>query len=104
VAAPTEVDLPIDAVPGRRARRQPAWRLLLAYISPHRWTLVGGGLLGFLAGLAVLAQPMVAKLVVESLGQGRSLVGPVALLAVLTVGGALLNAARRASCSAPDMG
>jgi ABC-type multidrug transport system fused ATPase/permease subunit len=93
VAAPTEVDPPIDAVPGRRARRQPAWRLLLAHISPHRWTLVGGGALGFLAGLAVLAQPMVAKLVVDSLGQGRSLVGPVALLAVLTVGGALLNAA-----------
>jgi ABC-type multidrug transport system fused ATPase/permease subunit len=93
VAAPTEVDPPIDAVPGRRARRQPAWRLLLAHISPHRWTLVGGGFLGFLGGLAVLAQPMVAKLVVDSLGEHRSLVGPVALLTVLTVGSALLSAA-----------
>jgi ATP-binding cassette subfamily B protein len=93
VAAPTEVDLPIDAVPGRRARRQPAWRMLLAHISPHRWTLVGGGFLGFLGGLAVLAQPMVAKLVIDSLGERHSLVGPVALLAVLTVGGALLSAA-----------
>jgi ABC-type multidrug transport system fused ATPase/permease subunit len=93
VAAPTEVDLPIDAVPGRRACRQPAWRMLLAHISPHRWTLVGGGFLGFLGGLAVLAQPMVAKLVVDSLGEHHSLVGPVALLAVLTVGGALLSGA-----------
>jgi ABC-type multidrug transport system fused ATPase/permease subunit len=93
VAAPTEVDPPIDAIPRRRARWQPAWRLLLAHISPHRWTLVGGGFLGFLGGLAVLAQPMVAKLVVDSLGQRRSLVGPVALLTVLTVGGALLSAA-----------
>jgi ABC-type multidrug transport system fused ATPase/permease subunit len=93
VAARTEVDPPIDAVPGRRARRQPAWRLLLAHISPHRWTLVGGGLLGFLGGLAALAQPMVAKLVIDSLGQRRSLVGPVALLTALTVGGALLSAA-----------
>jgi ABC-type multidrug transport system fused ATPase/permease subunit len=93
VAAPTEVDPPIDAIPGRRARRQPAWRLLLAHISPHRWTLVGGGVLGFLGGLAALAQPMVAKLVVDSLGERRSLVGPVALLTGLTIGGALLNAA-----------
>jgi ATP-binding cassette subfamily B protein len=53
--------------------------------------LLGGGLLGFLAGLASLAQPMVAKLVVETLGQRRSLVGPVALLTGLTIGGALLS-------------
>jgi hypothetical protein len=88
VAAPTEVDPPIDAAPRRRASRQPAWRLLLAQISPHRWTLVGGGVLGFLGGLATLAQPMVAKLVVDSLGERRSLVGPVALLTGLTIGGA----------------
>jgi ATP-binding cassette subfamily B protein len=53
--------------------------------------LLGGGLLGFLAGLASLAQPMVAKLVVDTLGQRRSLVGPVALLAGLAIGGALLS-------------
>jgi ABC-type multidrug transport system fused ATPase/permease subunit len=93
VAAPTEADPPIDVLPRRRTRRQPAWRLLLAHISPHRWTLVGGGFLGFLGGLAALAQPMAAKLVVDSLGQHRSLVGPIAWLTVLTVGGALLSAA-----------
>lgn len=84
---------PADAPPGRRARGRPAWRLLLAHVSPHRWTLLGGGLLGFLAGLASLAQPMVAKLVVDTLGQRRSLVGPVALLTGLTIGGALLSTA-----------
>jgi len=86
-------DPPADAVPGRRARGRPAWRLLLAHISPHRWTLLGGGLLGFLAGLTSLAQPMVAKLVVDTLGQHRSLVGPVALLTGLMIGGALLSTA-----------
>jgi ABC-type multidrug transport system fused ATPase/permease subunit len=86
-------DPPVDAMPGRRARRRPAWRLLLAHVSPYRWTLLGGALLGFLAGLASLAQPMVAKLVVDTLGQHRSLVGPVALLSGLTIGGALLTAA-----------
>jgi ATP-binding cassette subfamily B protein len=82
-----------DALPRRRALRQPAWRLLLAYVSPYRWTLLGGGLLGFLGGLASLAQPMIAKLVIETLSQHRSLVGPVALLMGLMIGGALLSTA-----------
>jgi ATP-binding cassette subfamily B protein len=82
-----------DALLGRRAARRPAWRLLLSRVSPYRWTLLGGGFLGFLASLASLAQPMVAKLVIDSLGQRRSLVGPVVLLAGLTIGAALLNTA-----------
>jgi ATP-binding cassette subfamily B protein len=79
-----------DAV--RHRRRQAPWRLLLAHVRPYRWTLLGGGLLGFLGGLAGLAQPLVAKLVIDTLGRQRSLLGPVALLTGLTVGGALLNA------------
>jgi len=86
-------DPPPDAMARRRTRRRPAWRLLLAHISPHRWTLLGGGLLGLLGGVVALAQPMVAKLVIDSLGLGRSLAGPVALLTALAVGGALLSAA-----------
>jgi ATP-binding cassette subfamily B protein len=96
MAAPTDAamaDLPADALPRRRVRARPAWRLLLSHISPHRWVLLAGGLLGFLGGLSTLAQPMVAKLAVDSLGQHRSLVGPVALLTALAVGGALLGAA-----------
>jgi ABC-type multidrug transport system fused ATPase/permease subunit len=84
---------PADAMGDRLARGRPAWRLLLAHVSPHRWMLLSGGLLGFLAGLASLAQPMVAKLVVDTLGQRRSLVGPVALLTGLTIGGAMLSTA-----------
>jgi ABC-type multidrug transport system fused ATPase/permease subunit len=86
-------DLSADALPARRGHRRSAWRLLLVHISPHRWTLLGGGLLGFFGGLASLAQPMVAKLVVDTLGERRSLVGPVAALTGLTIGGALLSTA-----------
>ena len=93
MAATTKADPLADAVPGRRARRQPAWRLLLGYVSPHRWMLLGGGVLGLVGGAAALAQPMAAKLAVDSLGERRSLVGPVVLLTGLTVGAALLNAA-----------
>jgi ABC-type multidrug transport system fused ATPase/permease subunit len=87
------VGSPADAVLSRRSRRHGAWRLLLAHVRPYGWTLLGGGLLGFLGGLAGLAQPLAAKLIVDTLGQERSLLGPVMLLSVLTVGGALLSAA-----------
>jgi ABC-type multidrug transport system fused ATPase/permease subunit len=75
----------------RRLRGRSAWRLLLQHVNPYRWAILGGGLLGFLGGLASLAQPMAAKLVVDTLGQHRSLAGPAALLAGLAIGGALLN-------------
>jgi ABC-type multidrug transport system fused ATPase/permease subunit len=89
----TRGDPPADALPPRQARTRPAWRLLLGHLSPHRWTLLAGGLLGVLGGLALLAQPMVAKLAVDRLGAHRSVAGPVALLTALAVGGALLGAA-----------
>lgn len=79
--------------PDRRVRERSAWRLLLKRVKPYRWTILGGGLLGFLGGLASLAQPMVAKLAVDTLGQHRSLAGPVALLAAVAIGGALLSTA-----------
>jgi ABC-type multidrug transport system fused ATPase/permease subunit len=79
--------------PDRRVRQRSARRLLLEHVHPYRWTILGGGFLGFLGGLASLAQPMVAKLAVDTLGQHRSLAGPVALLAGVTIGGALLTMA-----------
>src|SRR5947207_14706349 len=82
-----------DDTPGRHVRQRSAWRLLLEHVNPYRWTILCGGLLGFLGGLASLAQPMVAKLAVDTLGQHRSLAGPVALLAGVTIGGALLSMA-----------
>jgi ATP-binding cassette subfamily B protein len=82
-----------DNTPERRVRQRSAWRLLLEHVKPYRWTILGGGLLGFLGGLASLAQPMVAKLAVDTLGQHRSLAGPVALLAGVTIAGALLSMA-----------
>jgi ATP-binding cassette subfamily B protein len=46
-----------------------------------------------LGGTAALAEPMVAKSVIDSLAQQRSLLQPVLLLIALMVGGALLTAA-----------
>ena len=85
----------VDAISPTAAapRAQAAWRLLLIHVRPHRWTLAGGGALGFLGGLAGLAEPLTAKLVVDAVGRHRSVLGPVLTLGGLMVGGALLSAA-----------
>jgi ABC-type multidrug transport system fused ATPase/permease subunit len=93
----TSVD--IDASPAaasgrpRRRGRRSALRLLLAYVRPYRGSLLAGGLLGFLAGLAMLAQPLLAKRVVDTLDERRSLVGPVLMLTAVLLSAALLSAA-----------
>ena len=93
MAVTADADPRPAAEPRRGARRrQPPWRLLLAHVGPHRWTLLAGWFIAVLAGAAALAQPMVAKVVVETLGDRRSLAGPVALLTALAAAGALLNA------------
>src|SRR5690349_14765699 len=86
--------------PGRRARQRSTWRLLLGHVRLYRWTILGGGLVGFLGGLASFAEPMAAKLAVDTLGQRRSLPGPVALLAGVTIGSALLSMGHRVSAGA----
>ena len=76
----------------RRGRRRSAIRLLLTYLRPDRGKLLAGGLLAFLGGLAGLAQPLLAKRVVDTLGEQGSLVGPVLLLTAVLLGAALLSA------------
>jgi ABC-type multidrug transport system fused ATPase/permease subunit len=90
-----DIDAPSAAPSGRPRRRgrRSALRLLLAYVRPYRGSLLAGGLLGFLAGLAMLAQPLLAKRVVDTLDDRRSLVGPVLLLTAVLLGAALLSAA-----------
>jgi hypothetical protein len=86
--------------PARRARQRSAWRLLLGHVRPYRWMILCEGFLGFLGGLASLAEPMVAKLAVDTLGQHRSLAGPAALLAGVTIGEVLLSMGHRVSAGA----
>jgi hypothetical protein len=92
--------------PGRRVRQRSAWRLLLEHVRPYRWMILGGDSSGSWGtgvarradgGLASLAEPMAAKLAVDTLGQHQSLAGPVALLAGATIGGALLSMGHRVS-------
>ncbi|MDF5752664.1 ABC transporter ATP-binding protein [Spongiactinospora sp. TRM90649] len=70
-----------------------SWRLLLTHIRPRKWTLVGGGLLGFVGGMSGLAEPLVAKSVIDAFGSGASLVAPIVTLTVLVLFGAAVSAA-----------
>jgi ABC-type multidrug transport system fused ATPase/permease subunit len=65
---------------------------LLAYLRPHRWILVAGGVLGLIGSAAGLAMPLLAKYVVDAFGEGGSMAGPLLGLTVAVLIGALVSA------------
>lgn len=66
-------------------------RVLLGYARPHRLVLFASLLLLLAASGAGLVQPLVAQHVLDGLGDGTGVTGPVTLLATLVVLGALLT-------------
>jgi ABC-type multidrug transport system fused ATPase/permease subunit len=89
----------VDGRPDRRSQGDqpqagdsPAWRVLLAYARPYRLTLVGGGLLSLATGAVGLALPLVAKRLVDDLGQNRPVTGALAALAILALANAGIGA------------
>ncbi|MGV9771189.1 ABC transporter ATP-binding protein [Streptosporangium sp. NPDC003464] len=72
-----------------------SWRLLLAYVRPHRRALLLGGVLSLVGSLAGLAMPLLAKVVIDAFGEQRSLVGPVLGLTAAVLLGAGVGALGR---------
>jgi ABC-type multidrug transport system fused ATPase/permease subunit len=70
----------------------PAWRVLLSYVRPYRWALVGGGLLSLANGATGLALPLVVRELIGDLGAGRSVSGWLLLMAGLVVANAGIGA------------
>ncbi|WP_261808796.1 ABC transporter ATP-binding protein [Nonomuraea sp. C10] len=66
---------------------------LLAYLRPHRWILVAGGVLGLIGSAAGLAMPLLAKYVVDAFGENGSMAGPLIGLTVAVLVGAVVSAA-----------
>ncbi|MEV8420276.1 ABC transporter ATP-binding protein [Streptomyces niveus] len=66
-------------------------RVLLGYARPHRLVLSATLLLLLAASGAGLVQPLVAQHVLDGLGDGTGVMGPVLLLAALVVLGAVLT-------------
>ncbi|MFC9127690.1 ABC transporter ATP-binding protein [Streptomyces sp. NPDC057099] len=74
------------------AAHDSSFRQLLVHARPHRGTLAFGAALTTAGALTELAQPLVAKSVVDALAVGDSMVRPVLLLALLVLGGAVVGA------------
>jgi ABC-type multidrug transport system fused ATPase/permease subunit len=85
----TAPDSPVPTVPLRRGLR-----LLMAYARPHLRVLTVGVVLGLFATAVTLATPMAAKWVLDGLGTGRSLAGPVTVLVALLLVGTLAGFAQ----------
>ncbi len=69
-----------------------AWRALAGYARPHWRSLLAGGFLLTLGGLVALVQPLVARRIVDALGQDAPIRDPIVMLIGLIVAGALISA------------
>ncbi|MFI7404174.1 ABC transporter ATP-binding protein [Streptomyces sp. NPDC049541] len=72
--------------------RPPAWRLLLAQVRPHRWSLLTGALLSLVTGATGLLLPLVAKGLIEDLSHDRAITGALLAMSGLVVTNAALGA------------
>lgn len=88
--APAPQDLAIDGEPTEPV--VPAWRMLLGYIRPHRWTLFGGAVLSLVTGATGLALPLVAKYLIDALSDDRPITGALLLMSALVVANAGIGA------------
>ncbi|MGA5283055.1 ABC transporter ATP-binding protein [Streptomyces griseoincarnatus] len=70
----------------------PAWRLLLSYVRPHRWALLGGALLSLVTGATGLALPLVARELIDDLAHDRAVTGALLLMSALVIGNTVLGA------------
>ncbi|GGW94149.1 putative ABC transporter ATP-binding protein [Streptomyces malachitofuscus] len=70
----------------------PAWRLLLGYVRPHRWALLGGALLSLMTGATGLMLPLVARELIDDLSDDRAITGALLLMSALVVANAVLGA------------
>jgi ABC-type multidrug transport system fused ATPase/permease subunit len=81
--------------PSKGLREPGSWRLLFGLVRPHRRALVLGASLSLAGTLAGLAMPVLAKSVIDAFGKGQALTGPLAVLTVAVLVGALIAAAGR---------
>ncbi|GGS42811.1 ABC transporter ATP-binding protein [Streptomyces griseoviridis] len=70
----------------------PAWRLLLGYVRPHRWTLLGGAVLSLLTGATGLLLPLVARGLIDDLAHERAVTGALLAMSALVVVNAVVGA------------
>ncbi|MFE7900288.1 ABC transporter ATP-binding protein [Streptomyces sp. NPDC057424] len=70
----------------------PAWRQLLGYVRPHRWSLVAGALLSLVTGATGLLLPLVARELIDDLSHERAITGALLAMSALVVANAAVGA------------
>ncbi|MFE7174747.1 ABC transporter ATP-binding protein [Streptomyces sp. NPDC057616] len=70
----------------------PPWRLLLAYVRPHRWALLTGALLSLVTGATGLLLPLVARGLIDDLSHDRAITGALLAMSTLVVANAAVGA------------
>ncbi|CAM5317384.1 ABC transporter ATP-binding protein [Streptomyces abikoensis] len=81
---------PREGGPQDPDRSWPGQRALLRHLRPQRRRMAAGVLLGLIGSVMGLAQPLAAKRVVDDMGRGAPAAGPVIVLSLLVVAGAVL--------------
>ncbi|CAL9322174.1 ABC transporter ATP-binding protein [Streptomyces sp. SudanB91_2054] len=71
---------------------QPAWRLLLTYVRPHRAALFAGAALSLVTGATGLMLPLVARELIDDLAHDRAVTGALLAMSGLVVANAALGA------------
>ncbi|MCA9859536.1 MAG: hypothetical protein KC438_07435, partial [Thermomicrobiales bacterium] len=69
-----------------------SWKALAGYARPYWRTLLAGGFLITVGGFVGLAQPLIAKRIVDALGNDETIRDPILLLIGLIVAGAIISA------------
>ncbi|MFH8787769.1 ABC transporter ATP-binding protein [Streptomyces roseoverticillatus] len=98
MTAPPSVETPRTGppAPARAGAREgpgrswPGQRALLDHLRPQKWRMAAGVALGLTGSVMGLAQPLAAKRVMDDMGRGAPAAGPVLLLSLLVVAGAVL--------------
>ncbi|MFC4467720.1 ABC transporter ATP-binding protein [Streptomyces xiangluensis] len=70
----------------------PPWRLLLGYVRPHRWALLGGAVLSLMTGATGLALPLVARGLIDDLQHERAITGALLAMSALVIANAAIGA------------
>ncbi|MFF6952016.1 ABC transporter ATP-binding protein [Streptomyces iakyrus] len=70
----------------------PAWRQLLGYVRPHRWSLLAGALLSLVTGATGLLLPLVARELIDDLSHDRAITGALLAMSALVVANAAVGA------------
>ncbi|MGW0089802.1 ABC transporter ATP-binding protein [Streptomyces sp. NPDC003328] len=70
----------------------PAWRLLLGYVRPHRWSLLAGAILALATGGTGLLLPLVARGLIDDLAHDRSITPALLGMSGLVVANAAVGA------------